>query len=63
MTVKYIPIPPELLRRSRHPGKFQDCRPTVTIRQFKQAVEVFSGGRTSVLGKRDSEKAHRQKHD
>jgi len=63
VTVKYIPIPPELLRRSRRPGKFQDSRPTVTIREFAKAVEIFSGGRIRVSSRSESEKTYRSNND
>jgi hypothetical protein len=49
-----IPVPDFLLHRRRHNGEVQ-CGPSgVTIRQFRGAVEAFSRGKLTVLGREES---------
>lgn len=46
---KRLPVPAFLLSRSHHIGKFQHASWRPNIRQFRRAVEAFTGGRITVM--------------
>lgn len=50
-----IPIPLDLLSRTRHVGKFQHTS-RITIPQYRAAIEAFSRGTQTVMTRKESER-------